>query len=372
MVYSKWPEYRQDDPETASKYPDIIPKYPSWLNETSVDDLFEFGERYGRRHPVFQKLPIPYNSIVNVTGSFIDSIYVLITSPDSTYMLCSMRATLAADCSTVYDASMSGGHMNARCGDDMAYASPDPRNGVVSKDWANVATDWALSLALNTGISDANSSNARLLAQLIPTTPSLNATLPSIAEALAVLSGCTLLQSTIDAPFTSTSTYLDETIMHQNRQYQRFEAKVRTQDYSSGSSKPWQNAFFVILGPTFAINLICLSYLAVKSTITDFMEPQNMFALSLNSQRSQELNNASGEGPKGKQFATNWFIKWNTDTEHLSIESERASPTDIYTPEIVVEDDKESAWRRASGHAPRVGGRPKFPLTKARSLREGE
>jgi hypothetical protein len=57
---------------------------------------------------------------------------------------------------------------------------------------------------------DANASTSRLLTQLIlkPSDPSpesfkvdLSPALPSIGEALAVLSGCTLLLSMLDTPF---------------------------------------------------------------------------------------------------------------------------------------------------------------------------
>jgi hypothetical protein len=56
---------------------------------------------------------------------------------------------------------------------------------------------------------DGNSSNSRILTQLVPKTAvlagetpaSLDPSLPSIAEALAVMAGYTLLMSTRDAPF---------------------------------------------------------------------------------------------------------------------------------------------------------------------------
>lgn len=56
-------------------------------------------------------------------------------------------------------------------------------------------------LALNDGTVDGNGSNARVLTQLVPKTPALDPSLPSIAEAIAVMAGSTLLQSTKDAPF---------------------------------------------------------------------------------------------------------------------------------------------------------------------------
>lgn len=58
-----------------------------------------------------------------------------------------------------------------------------------------------LGLALNDGTVDGNGSNSRVLTQLVPKTPALDPALPSIAEAIAVMAGSTLLQATKDAPF---------------------------------------------------------------------------------------------------------------------------------------------------------------------------
>jgi hypothetical protein len=58
-----------------------------------------------------------------------------------------------------------------------------------------------IGLALNDGTVDGNGSNARVLTQLVPKTPALDPALPSIAEAIAVMAGSTLLQATKDAPF---------------------------------------------------------------------------------------------------------------------------------------------------------------------------
>jgi len=65
----------------------------------------------------------------------------------------------------------------------------------------NPLTSSTSGLALNDGTVNANGSNARVLTQFVPKTPTLDPSLPSIAEALAVMAGSTLLQSTKDAPF---------------------------------------------------------------------------------------------------------------------------------------------------------------------------
>lgn len=60
---------------------------------------------------------------------------------------------------------------------------------------------------MNSAAVETNGSNSRALNQLVPkqpaegTSPSLDPMLPSIAEALAVMAGCTLLMSARDAPF---------------------------------------------------------------------------------------------------------------------------------------------------------------------------
>ncbi len=216
MVYNSWPSA----PEifNASLYPPAppnnIPSYgpKEWLNKTEVDDLFGFGEKYNRRHPVFPKLPLPYNTILNTTSWFGDSIYLLGTSATSEYMLCSLRAAQHPNCSTTYQASLRGGSLRSYCDDRSHNADgkklkpysdsfPDAPVGWVERDWMNIASEWATALALNAGITDGAASNARLLTHLIPTTPALDPSLPSIAEALAVLAGCTLLISNQDAPF---------------------------------------------------------------------------------------------------------------------------------------------------------------------------
>jgi hypothetical protein len=65
------------------------------------------------------------------------------------------------------------------------------------------------------------------LTQLVPKTPALDPALPSIAEAIAVMAGSTLLQATKDAPFVEffVSGFLDIT--------QAFIALTRTELHSA-------------------------------------------------------------------------------------------------------------------------------------------
>ncbi|KAL8806238.1 MAG: hypothetical protein Q9200_005126 [Gallowayella weberi] len=326
MVYTDWPG-SNGTATNLTGWPNGfgIPQWPGWLNSTPVDDLFGFGEKYGRRHPVFAKYPIAYNTILNHTGWFTDSIYILASSATADFALCSLRVSLATSCSTRYHASVSGGSMSAHCEDptdDLAYGKSytNATDGVIKKDWAAVATDWAMALSLNAGISDGAASNARLLSQLIPTAQALDPSLPSIAEALAVLSGNTLLLSSTNSPFIHFWNYSTTVSTLAEPQYQGFRATLTFKDYASGGTQKWQGIFYVVLLLTFATNVFCLIYFSVRrGLVTDFIEPQNLFSLSLNSPPSKALGGACGGGPEGEQLVMNWYIKLDHDREHFYI-----------------------------------------------------
>ena len=331
MVYTAWPN--APSPFNASLYPPEppfnIPYYnkDEWLNTTNVDDLFGFGKKYGRRHPVFAKYPLPYNTILNTTGWFGDSIYLLGTSANSDYVLCSLKATQYPGCSTEYHASLSGGSLRAHCIKDdpnnrnpYSNSRPEAPMGFVETDWRNIASEWSNSLSLNSGITDGKAASARLLTQLIPTTPALDPSLPSIAEALAVLAGCTLLISAQDAPFIHHWNYSETVPTLAEPQHQAFNASLQTQDFASGGTERWQGVFYVVLALVFVTNIFCLIYFLVRGgLVTDFIEPQNLFSLSINSPPSAHLAGSCGGGPEKDHFNVNWFI--NVDGDHVFIEN---------------------------------------------------
>ena len=333
IVFSEWPN-GNGTAVNLTGWPTgfAIPVYPSWLNSTPVDDLFEFGEKYGRRPPVFPKLPMAYNTVLNKTGWYTDSIYLLATSPTGEYTMCSLRASVTNRCSTHYYASISGGSMNAHCedaGDDLVYhkSNRNATDGVIIKDWASVAGEWAVALSLNDGISDGQSSNARLLSQLIPTQQALDPSLPSIAEALAVLSGSTLLVSSSDSPFIHFWNYSTTGNILMEPQHQAFNATLQTKDYASGGTQRWQGIFYIVLSLTFVINVRCLVYfIKGHALVTDFIEPQNLFSLALNSPPSHALDGACGSGPEGDQLIMNWHIKMDQQREHLYIQNGGGPP----------------------------------------------
>ena len=332
MVLTLWPGYNNTAPNNTN-YPGgyDIPSYPSWLNATAIDDVFGFGEKYGRRMPVFPKLPIAYNTVQNITAVSgvlsTDSMYVLGANNDSAYMLCSLRTYLSPNCSTVYHASMAGGSMKSQCNDPrnpLAYSKshPEATSGVYNTDWINVANQWAITLSLDAGISDSDASNARLLTQLIPTAGELSPVLPSIAEALAVLGGSTLLISSLDAPMVHNWNHSSTEFLLDPPELQAFNATLKSQDYSSGGTQHWQGLFYIVLLLIFASNVFCLAYfLTHKGLVTDFIEPQNLFALAINSPHSHVLEGSCGGGPEGNQLRSNWHIRLDTARDHFFIES---------------------------------------------------
>ncbi|KAL8751893.1 MAG: hypothetical protein Q9184_005906 [Pyrenodesmia sp. 2 TL-2023] len=334
IVFSEWP-LGNGTAVNLTNWPKNfdIPEWPGFINSTAVDDLFEFGEKYGRRHPVFPKLPVDYNTVLNTTGWFADSIYLLATSATGNYTMCSLRASLTTKCSTRYSASISGGSMSAHCedsDDDLTYIKSylNATEGVISKDWAVFAAEWGRALSLDAGKSDGAASNARLLTQLIPTEQRLNPSLPSIAEALAVLSGSTLLLSSLDSPFIHFWNYSTTVPSLEEPQHQAFRATLRTKDYASGPNQPWQQMFYIVLFLTFATNLFCLIYFLVRhGLVTDFIEPQNLFSLSLNSPPSHALDGACGSGPENEQLIMSWHIKMDEQREHFYIENGQRPPT---------------------------------------------
>lgn len=181
--------------------------------------------------------------------------------------------------------------------------------------------DCKTALSLNDGIQGLNASNARVLSQLIiPATapPQLNTALPSIAEALAVLAGDTLILSATDAPFVEFWNY---TLTTTTGQYQSFNTSIRAQQYASGGSQRYQQGFHIILFATFLINVLILVYFCThRDWYTDFSEPTTLFSLAVNSPPSKELAGSCAGGPQGDHFRVPW--KLNSHGDHVIIESQ--------------------------------------------------
>lgn len=188
LVYSEWNltdgKCNQTDWVTNGTWP-FCAEYPEgtdlYLNNTqgtgidpNLNEIFRWGSKWGanRYPPIFPKLPIDYNTLINETNGMITtwgptSIYLLgkggptnqqgsiMTGEEgaTNYALCSISAGQTPLCTTHYNASSSGGSMEAICDteDPLQYNQSVPRaprgNDTLSPDWINVAQEWARSMS---------------------------------------------------------------------------------------------------------------------------------------------------------------------------------------------------------------------------------
>jgi hypothetical protein len=247
--------------------------------------------------------------------------------------MCSIRAKQTGVCSTRYSAASSGAFLSTNCENSTTpfqYDRDHPNfpEGLWSADYKNIASEWAGSLSLNAGITNGSASNARLLMQMMPAydssngTYSLDPTLPSIGEALAVMAGSTLILSSKDAPYGPGWNYSGDGDVLSEPVYQYFRASLQAVGYASGGTEKWQGVFYVILTFCFITSFICFGFVILEARghqITDFTEPQNLFALAMNSPHSSRLHGACGGGPVGRQLKERWFIGMEEDDAHYYI-----------------------------------------------------
>lgn len=341
LIYTTWPNATFANTSTMPGQAVAFPGYQNdiqllpgqlYLNSTVVDDIFEWGAKYKRQPPVFPMYPIEFNSLTNISVPQSDSVYMLIKAPDHStedFTVCQLRSYLSPSCSTFYNVSgLNGGQLEARCDDPnnkLAYDKSVPDVPLTwNTDWRNVAQEWILSMSLNTGLSNANSSTSRLLAQLIPLVPSwgsveLSPLTPSISELMAVMAGNTLMLSTTDATFYHYWAY-DATILNPGR-WEPFNASISSQQYTSGMQQRWQGMFYVVLFLVFITNVFCLVYFILRhGLVTDFTEPSNLFALAVNSPPSQRLDGSCGSGPEGHQLDVDWHVLAEDSSGHFYIQ----------------------------------------------------
>ena len=351
MIFTEWPSAQLNgtSPNVTSWPGDFNLTTPSSLVHTAVDDLFGFDDT--ETHPIFPNFPQPYNTVFNASAAYgHESVYLLASSAAGTYTMCSMRVAQSPDCFTEYYASMSGGSLTSYCGDHpLAYSKSEPKapSGFWEKDWESVASEWGFGLSLNAGITNGNSAISRLLTQLISTENALDPDLPSISEALAILAGCTLVLSSLGSPFIHYWNYTVPIVT--DPQYQAFNATLRTQEYQSGGNEAWQGIFYIVLVIVFVSNSFCLGYFALSGNhITDFIEPQNLFSLSLNSPPSAVLDGSCGGSLEKEQFIANWRIMHDKERQHLYIESSNGVPKQAYKRSYSPQTDFEMKSRVGS------------------------
>lgn len=329
IVYKTWPNDRELD---SVEWPVGYDIPVDFQNRTILDEIFGFGPL--RPPPVFPRYPAPFNTILNATGGqYPDAIYILIASSvEKNYMLCSLSTTLEPGCSTKLNSTFRGAIMQTNCDEDnsMAYDTLEPI-GIRVRDWVTVASQWAFALSIGSGITDGASANSRLLSQMIPQGITPNDTSPTLAEALCVLAGCTLLNSGINASPTSTVPFPfppeavqlgDHSGILITPTMQPFSAKVQIRDYASGPQEAWQDIFYLVLVSVFLLSLACVVYfsyvLHIGGIVSDFIEPQNLFALALNSPGSAHLAGSCGAGPEGTQMLARWYVRVD-EHEHVFV-----------------------------------------------------
>jgi hypothetical protein len=357
LVYDTW----NDDLVNITTWTEpLLANFATTTNKTKVDDIFGWNNESRINYPpVFAKYPKPFNTIMNHTSAPWGraEIYLLgqggkdaSTNMTGMFSLCRIHMSVTAKCATQYNALSGGGAMEALCEDkagELAYNKLNPDAGEIPKvvNWKDIGFDWSNSLSLQTGIMDGDASNSRLLTQLmlVPSNPDpdnfkvdLSRTLPSMGEALAVMSGCTLLKSKLarvriysgytksnlgmmDAPFITDPWDFSDPIVEQE-QHQYFNASIRAQQYASGGIEDAASrAWVIVLLLVFLMNILVLIYFIIhRGLVTDFSEPPNLFALAVNSPPSHVLAGSCGGGPEGKQYMVNWFV--NHEGNHLFME----------------------------------------------------
>lgn len=204
---------------------------------------------------------------------------------------------------------------------------------------------------LNGGASNADAANARILTQLALSDSSLQKDRPSMAEALAVYASSTLIIGSIDTPFHHWWDYLRPTIDPPGH-IQGFNASVRTQEYTSGHVADWQNIFYLVLALVLAINVFCLVYFIIRSgLVTDFTEPQNLFALAVNSPPSVQLKGSCGGGPEKRDLVVPWRVAYAPSAKHYFFEEANDRPwKGKYAGDHYHDDDNDTGF--VSGREP--------------------
>jgi hypothetical protein len=303
---------------------------------TPVDYLFDFGKGPGQQKAAqFPKIPQYNNTVYNAsegpTSYGQEAVYILATPPiwyaTNYHMMCSIKALTYANCSTRYFASDTQGDISVYCderlGSMKSYLNVNPEVplSIVNYDWKDIGIGWAKATSLNQGIFDGDATIARLISQFIPQNSSsgpvsLAPRLPSVAESLAVLGANTLVKGSSYAPFVHFWNHTDL----REPEIQYFDASVRYKAYASGSTQKWQGVFYLVLAAVFLINIYALVFLIKKvfinGQVTDYTEPENLFAIANLSPPSASLHGACGAGPTGNMLSKKWKVDMHDVSEH--------------------------------------------------------
>ncbi|EKV12744.1 hypothetical protein PDIG_41800 [Penicillium digitatum PHI26] len=206
---------------------------PAGKTAPSLTRSSNLARNTAKPHRFFGKYPLPYNTILNTTGAWpINAIYLLSATPSTKnthmpeYVMYSLRAKQTGACSTKHSADNSGAFLSTDCENASNGLQYDRRQDVFYEDmwdadWKNIASD--------------------LMPRYNKTeeTFALDPNLPSIAEALAVMAGSTLLLSSQNAPFVPFWNYSGNLNVLPEPVYQIFNASIQAVGYASGGTEQW-------------------------------------------------------------------------------------------------------------------------------------
>ncbi|RAK72311.1 uncharacterized protein BO72DRAFT_389887 [Aspergillus fijiensis CBS 313.89] len=334
IIYTEWPDH---EPFNSTTWYTEAPAYYQSTNQTVVDEVFGFAPGTYHPAPVFPIYPTEYNTIFNAKVENSSALYLLGTAPtghDPAYVLCALKAKQSGLCSAQYQVDSSGAELSTRCEDPtdtLQYSRRVP--GVVEDNydinWKSVGWLWLDAVSLGSGIAGEDASIERLLTQMVPAydnssnTASLNANVPSVAEAIAVLTSVTLMISSQDAPyvpFWNYSGYANQILPSPVQQI--FNATLQSSGYASGHAVNWQKSFYVVLVLAFLTSVLFMAFFMVEvrgRLLNDFTEPSSMFALAINSPPTERLHGACGGGPTGRELQDRWHVGMVEDSHHYYI-----------------------------------------------------
>lgn len=244
---------------------------------------------------------------------------MLMKSPNTTdYTVCQMYGVLSPDCSTKHTQKVGTRTLSVDCdADGQSFGNtiaPGNFHPKPSTDFRDILGAWATATGLNSGMQNGNNSLVHVLSQLVVNNssgpvPSLNTSMPSLAEALAVHSNSMLMKGSINATFDN------RTIKNAPIPpiYYPYDVMVQTQQYRSGPPAPWTGILYPILVIMFLSNLYCLTYfLREMGLVVDFLEPQNLFSVAIDSPDESERR-TTGEGPIGNHHGVSWMVERDHD-----------------------------------------------------------
>lgn len=181
---------------------------------------------------------------------------------------------------------------------------------------------------LNGGLRNSNSSNGNILTKTILKDSVLPVHVPSLSEMLAVLLSSTTVLGSINAQLGHSWDYKTPGNILQVPVFQKFNASVRSEEYTSGHTLVWQaGVFYPVLGVVFVLNCLCIAYIwGHAHTLTDFTENENLFTLAINSPPSSQFNGSCGGGPKKRDFVVPWKVSYAEKENHYYFEAANERP----------------------------------------------